>query len=68
MIYILKNRGDFMIIQFRTRAQVLDDEKQKPIDTAMKFGLADERTIEQSRVVDRLVYPVQREKLREVRI
>ena len=56
-----------MIIQFRTRAQILDDEKRKLIDTAMRYGLQDERTIEQSRVVDALVYPVQREKLREVR-
>lgn len=61
--------GDFMsnIIQFRTRAQILDDEKIKLIDMALKYGLQDQRTIEQSRVVDRLIVPVQREKLREAR-
>ncbi len=55
------------IIQFRTRAQILDDEKIKLIDMALKYGLQDQRTIEQSRVVDRLIVPVQREKLREAR-
>ena len=50
------------IIQFRTREQWLADEKIKLIDMALKYGLQDQRTIEQSRVVDRLIVPVQREK------
>jgi len=35
------------IIQFRTRAQILDDEKIKLIDMANRYGLHDERTIRQ---------------------
>jgi len=57
------------IIQFRTRAQILDDEKIKLIDTAMQFGLNDERTIRQSWVVDDLVVEEQRMyKVREYRM
>lgn len=51
------------IIPFRSRAQILDDEKLKLNDYFLKYGLYDQRTLEQSEVVDRLVYPIQREKL-----
>jgi len=51
------------IIQFRTRAQILDDEKIKLIDMANRYGLQDERTIRQSWVVDDLVVEEQRRQM-----
>ena len=40
--------------------RTLDAEKQRLIDYAMRYGLADERTIRQSRIVDELVVKEQR--------
>jgi hypothetical protein len=40
--------------------RTLDAERQRLIDYAMRYGLADERTIRQSQVVDELVNVVQR--------
>jgi|LSQX01.3.fsa_nt_gb hypothetical protein len=40
--------------------RTLDAERQRLIDSAMRYGLADERTIRQSQVVDALVNVVQR--------
>lgn len=35
--------------------RTLDAERQRLIDYAMRYGLADERTIRQSQIVDELV-------------
>ena len=40
--------------------RTLDAERQRLIDYAMRYGLADERTIRQSQVVDELANVVQR--------
>ena len=44
--------------------RTLDAERQLLIDYAMRYGLADERTIRQSQVVDKLVNVVQRRRHR----
>ena len=44
--------------------RTLDAERQRLIDYAMRYGLADERTIRQSQVVDKLVNVVQRRRYR----
>jgi len=40
--------------------RTLDAERQLLIDYAMRYGLADERTIRQSQIVDELVVKEQR--------
>ena len=40
--------------------RTLDAERQLLIDCAMRYGLADERTIRQSQIVDELVVKEQR--------
>ena len=49
------------IIQFPPRN--LDTERQRLIDTAMRYGLHDERTIRQSWIVDDLVVEQQRRQM-----
>ena len=44
--------------------RTLDAERQLLIDYAIRYGLADERTIRQSQVVDKLVNVVQRRRHR----
>lgn len=51
------------VVKFKTRASRLDEEKRKLIDVAMKYGLRDQRTINQSWVVDELIVEEQRRRL-----
>lgn len=44
----------------QTGPRTLDAERQLLIDYAMRYGLADERTIRQSQIVDELVVKEQR--------
>ena len=48
----------------QTGPRTLDAERQRLIDCAMRYGLADERTIRQSQVVDKLVNVEQRRRYR----
>lgn len=48
----------------QTGTRTLDAERKRLIDYAMRYGLADERTIRQSQVVDELVVKEQRRRHR----